>query len=238
MIKPNRTSIQKQEKKLGEFIEKKYQVLIEEMIGLAGRVVKSEQSTIIQYLVSLSATAIEEKIREVSIDVFQKEAMKAYKGMSLGVGFNVVNKMSLDYIANRNQYTLGTRKTTVDKMTALFTDVINNNKTLDEAVEMIENNYSVSANRARFIATNELGHAFVQGTDMSLRRISTENVDINFEKRWNTVNDSRVTQGCRHNENEGWVPMEHTYADIDGMGGGKTPPRFIGCRCTLDYNTK
>lgn len=235
ILKRRRGSISKNEKKLENAIYKRFQIIEKEMISLLKNTIKSEKDGLIDVLLTLGLNEAIQEIKDISVEVYIAEAIRTADQVGVGISMDLLNKGALSYISSREQFILGTKETTKKNLVELFSDIIQGGKTLDEGVKEMQSTYWLSRRRAELIATNELGHAYVQGTRATLKRLSaTENLDI--KKRWNNVGDARVTKGCSHNENIGWVPENYDYPNIDGLGGGDAPPRFIGCRCTLDYD--
>ncbi|MBN1165498.1 MAG: hypothetical protein JXA44_00025 [Methanospirillaceae archaeon] len=48
----------------------------------------------------------------------------------------------------------------------------------------------------------------------------------NVLKRWSTMGNDRVSDGCQANEAAGWIPNKEEFPS-----GHMQPPRFPGCRC-------
>lgn len=107
----------------------------------------------------------------------------------------------------------------------------------DRIARSISNMYSEMAvgrpqqhidSRAHLIAVTELGNAYEQGSAIVARELQDGGMPM--EKAWLTVGDNRVSDGCRDNEAQGWIPLIATFAS-----GHDRPLRFPGCRCTALY---
>lgn len=85
--------------------------------------------------------------------------------------------------------------------------------------------------RAHLIAVTELGNAFEDGSLGAARRMAQ--MGLEMEKKWLTVGDNRVSDGCRDNQAEGWIPLDQQF-----RSGHDRPLRFPGCRCTALYQRK
>lgn len=85
--------------------------------------------------------------------------------------------------------------------------------------------------RAHLIAVTELGNAFEDGSLGAARRMAA--MGLEMEKKWLTVGDSRVSDGCRTNQAAGWIPIDDAFPS-----GHDRPLRFPGCRCTALYQRK
>ena len=82
--------------------------------------------------------------------------------------------------------------------------------------------------RAHLIAITEAGQAYEAGSNMVVRDL--QEAGLAMEKKWLTVGDDRVSQGCRDNAAEGWIPYSQAFGS-----GHQHPLRFPGCRCTTLY---
>lgn len=85
--------------------------------------------------------------------------------------------------------------------------------------------------RAHLIAVTELGNAFEDGSLAAARRMAA--MGLEMEKKWLTVGDNRVSEGCQVNQNAGWIPLDQPFPS-----GHDRPLRFPGCRCTALYQRK
>lgn len=85
--------------------------------------------------------------------------------------------------------------------------------------------------RAHLIAVTELGNAFEDGSLGAARRMAQ--MGLEMEKKWLTVGDNRVSEGCRTNQAAGWIPIDQAFPS-----GHDRPLRFPGCRCTALYQRK
>lgn len=85
--------------------------------------------------------------------------------------------------------------------------------------------------RAHLIAVTELGDAYEAGSQMVVRDL--QDAGLQMEKSWLTVGDNRVSDGCRSNEAEGWIPFAQAHGS-----GHQHPLRFPGCRCTELYRRR
>ena len=80
--------------------------------------------------------------------------------------------------------------------------------------------------RAELIAVTEIGQAYIDGQLDNAQRLVDRGAQI--EKSWLTVGDDRVSDGCRFNADQGWIPLAQTF-----RSGHAAPLRFPGCRCAL-----
>lgn len=85
--------------------------------------------------------------------------------------------------------------------------------------------------RAELIAVTEIAKAFVDGQLLAGQRLRSAGIEM--EKRNLTVGDERVSDGCKANQEAGWIPLESAFPS-----GHQGPPRFPGCRCSLQMRRK
>lgn len=82
------------------------------------------------------------------------------------------------------------------------------------------------ANRAVLVAVTELANAYCEGNNQVGQHL--QDSGLQMMKAWQTLDDDRVSDGCRKNEQAGWIPFKDKFPS-----GDIHPPRFPGCRC--DY---
>ncbi len=82
--------------------------------------------------------------------------------------------------------------------------------------------------RAHLIAVTEAGNGYEEGNLAVVRDL--EDAGLRMEKKWLTVGDDRVSDGCQANQAEGWIPVAQAF-----QSGHARPLRFPGCRCTTEY---
>lgn len=82
-------------------------------------------------------------------------------------------------------------------------------------------------NRATLVAVTEVGQAYMDGNnqvyDLFMR------MGMPMVKRWDTMGDERVSDGCAANEEQGWLHYDDMFAS-----GDPSPLRFPGCRCGIE----
>lgn len=235
ILKTDRDSINVREQELADQIYQKWQLILSEFENLAEQVFKNVSDPIIAYIVALTAQNITQDIQEMSLDVFLEQAEKTSNTLNFGFSFDLANKQALQFLQERQQYMAGIHNTTKETILNLYIRGVKGEKTLQEIIKELQNTYWLSRRRAELIATNELGTAYVEGTARQIRQIGLE-TGAKVMKKWDHVEDSRVTKGCRHNQSLGWMDENFVYPNTDGLGGGQQPPRFIGCRCTMLYD--
>lgn len=82
--------------------------------------------------------------------------------------------------------------------------------------------------RAHLIAVTEVGNAYEAGNSIVIEDLQDSGLEM--EKSWLTTGDDRVSDGCRENAEDGWIPYDEPHSS-----GDMHPLRFPGCRCTELY---
>lgn len=85
--------------------------------------------------------------------------------------------------------------------------------------------------RGHLVAITEMGNAYEAGSAVVIDDLQA--AGLVMEKKWLTVGDNRVSDGCDANQNEGWIPYSQAF-----QSGHARPLRFPGCRCTALYRRK
>jgi hypothetical protein len=85
--------------------------------------------------------------------------------------------------------------------------------------------------RAHLIAITEVGEAYEHGNMIVAEDLVATGLEM--EKRWVSMGDDRVSDGCRENEREGWIPLGQAH-----KSGHQRPLRFPGCRCSEHVRRK
>lgn len=85
--------------------------------------------------------------------------------------------------------------------------------------------------RAHLIAVTESGNAYEAGNSIVVADL--QDAGLQMEKKWLTVGDDRVSDGCQDNQGQGWIPFAQSF-----QSGHMQPLRFPGCRCTTLYRRR
>lgn len=82
--------------------------------------------------------------------------------------------------------------------------------------------------RGHLVAITEMGNAYEAGSAVVIDDLQA--AGLVMEKKWLTIGDNRVSDGCRDNQAAGWIPYDDSFPSGDAR-----PLRFPGCRCTTLY---
>ena len=80
--------------------------------------------------------------------------------------------------------------------------------------------------RAHLVAVTETGNLYVEANMQTAREI--QDMGLPIEKKWATVGDDRVSDGCNANAAVGYIPLNDPFPS-----GHMQPLRFPGCRCDI-----
>lgn len=239
-VTPKNKKLKDREEALVDFIVTRFNKYKKEFISFAETLDYSKKSVseeIINIIVRSIGAEIITEINKQSLKTYQEQQIDIENQIGLELNFAIKNKQAEQYIMERQDTLIKINTTTQNRIQQLLLQVVRTDITLSGMVTKINQSFFLDRKRAELIATNELGTAFVEGNQRTMRSLAVEN-GFRYLKKWDSVSDSNVTQGCRHNEGLGWVPENYDYPNIDGLGGGEQPPRFIGCRCTLIYDVE
>jgi hypothetical protein len=84
--------------------------------------------------------------------------------------------------------------------------------------------------RAELIARTETGNAANHAQIEYTRQLQREGKLGDTQKRWSTVGDNVVSEGCENNEMAGWIDINDEFPS-----GHDRPLRFPGCRCACQF---
>ena len=128
-------------------------------------------------------------------------------------------------------------ETTRNEMATIVRNSMENNWSYNQTAKEIASRFSQFAvgkpqqhieSRAHLVAVTEVGNSYEQGSLMLAEELQSEG--LTMEKYWHNIGDDRVSDGCRLNTDEGWIPIDQLHAT-----GDMKPLRFPGCRCVELY---
>jgi hypothetical protein len=181
------------------------------------------------------------EVAEILEDATLTSYVFAYQGVATTLNFKInlerVNKQAITEVQKRKEFANSMKKYTKVKLYDSLEQALTGGVSYEDYLKQSEEIFVLSKDRARKIAIHEIGSVYVSSTANAVRDYQLETGAV-ILKRWNSVSDNRVTEGCQHNESLGYVSQDFIYPNIDGLGGGTEPPRFVGCRCALDYDVQ
>ena len=166
-------------------------------------------------------------------------AMIAEMGMSLK--FDLKNPRAVDYLREYGaDQVKGINETTREYLQTLITQAAEEGWSYKRTAEAIIERFEEFAvgkpqahidSRAHLIAVTETGNAYEEGNRILAKDL--QDAGIEMEKFWSTVEDGKVSGGCRENEAAGWIRIDQEFPS-----GHQRPLRFPGCRCECRYRRK
>ena len=157
-------------------------------------------------------------------------------GVIFGIRFDLKNPRAVAYLeAHGAELVTGIDETTRDYIRTVLVEGTSKGWSYDQIAKRITERYREFAvgrpqkhidSRAHMIAVTEVGNAYAEGNLQVAQGLAE--AGLKMEKSWNTVGDNRVSELCRGNEAEGWIPLEQTFAS-----GHMRPLGHPACRCDL-----
>lgn len=177
----------------------------------------------IQNAVQLSLmSAAEELIGELEVDY----------------SFSLKNPRAVAYLEDHGaELVKGINATTRDYLKTLITEGVDGGWSYNRMAKAITDRFADFAvgrpqehieSRAHLVAVTETGNAFEAGNAIVANDLKA--AGLKMEKKWSTIGDDRVSDGCRENERAGWIALDEEFPS-----GDMHPLRFPGCRCTVLY---
>lgn len=147
---------------------------------------------------------------------------------------NVPNKRAVDYASkNAAKAVSGINDTTRNEIARIIQNGVDSGTSYGDIAKAIKSKFSEFAvpqpqkhiaNRGVLVAVTELANAYCQANYEVGEELQKSG--IKMMKAWQTLEDDRVSDGCRANQDSGWIEFETPFPS-----GDQTPPRFPGCRC-------
>lgn len=198
----------------------------DDWVGIYDDVAKTTEQLFInpiQRAVQLSlAAAAEELIGELDVDY----------------SFTLKNPRAIAYVEEHGAALVkGISETTRGYIRTVIRDGVDSGWSYNRIAEELTSRFSDFAvgrpqdhieSRAHLIAVTEVGNAYEEGNTIVINDLV--DAGLVMEKSWSTVGDDKVSDGCKANEREGWIPVDEEH-----QSGDMHPLRFPGCRCTELY---
>lgn len=167
---------------------------------------------------------------------FESGAAEAIFGVGADIAFDLKNPRAVEWFTeNGARLITQVNETTRFQIKRIVRKAIDEGWSYDRAARNITKRFSEFAtgkpqlhidSRAHLVAVTESAMAYEAGAMEAGRQMQA--VGIVLEKKWSTTGDSRVSDGCLANEDQGWIDLDEPFES-----GHDAPPRFPGCRCAV-----
>lgn len=187
------------------------------------------------FLSSLSKSSTPSESASVSEDLLLQEAPKVLNVKSDKTGWVSLPNLRARAYAKKHaaeavsQINDVTRK----EIARIVNDGVKSGSSYNDIAKAIKSKFEEFAvpspqkhipNRAVLVAVTELANAYCEGNAQVGDYLQSNGVKM--MKAWQTLEDDRVSDGCKENEQAGWIPIDKEFPS-----GHMHPPRFPGCRC-------
>lgn len=160
-----------------------------------------------------------------------------------GISYRIDNPKARQILESRKDFELSNREGNIDSTTKkrikeVLVSANISGESYNETAKKIEglsDSGVFSKARGKLIAVREIGLAYEEGKAQVMNDFKSQFPDRQVLKKWQTVNDSRVTPTHRENQSLGWVDLSFVY---DATGGDTEAPASDNprCRCFMRHD--
>lgn len=204
-------------------------------MGLQEAALPNDVEEMIQALLG----AVAEEFREAIADALIATAARAYAQSLIG-GIGISFDLSVEVltaIMGEQAAALITQinETTRNIVKAILVDGVEQSQSYSSIAKTLRDTFvdfgalqpqQHIRDRATLIAVTEIGNAYTEAQMQAA--LDMQAAGLVMEKSWLTVQDDRVSDGCRANESVEWILLDSLFPS-----GHLRPLRFPGCRCAL-----
>lgn len=187
------------------------------------------------FLSSLSKSSTPSESASVSEDPLLQEAPKVLNVKADKTGWVSLPNLRARAYAKKHAAEAVTQinDTTRKEIARIVSDGVKSGTSYNDIAKAIKSKFEEFAvpspqkhipNRAVLVAVTELANAYCEGNAQVGDYLQSNGVKM--MKAWQTLEDDRVSDGCKENEKAGWIPIDKEFPS-----GHMHPPRFPGCRC-------
>lgn len=205
-------------------------------VWLAGAVEQSRDLGCTEwFLSSLSKSSTPSESASVSEDPLLQEAPKVLNVKADKTGWVSLPNLRARAYAKKHAAEAVTQINDVTRkeIARIVSDGVKSGSSYNDVAKAIKSKFEEFAvpspqkhipNRAVLVAVTELANAYCEGNAQVGDYLQSNGVKM--MKAWQTLEDDRVSDGCKENEKAGWIPIDKEFPS-----GHMHPPRFPGCRC-------
>lgn len=187
------------------------------------------------FLSSLSKSSTQSESASVSEDPLLQEAPKVLNVKADKTGWVSLPNLRARAYAKKHAAEAVTQINDVTRkeIARIVSDGVKSGASYNDIAKAIKSKFEEFAvpspqkhipNRAVLVAVTELANAYCEGNAQVGDYLQSNGVKM--MKAWQTLEDDRVSDGCKENEQAGWIPIDKEFPS-----GHMHPPRFPGCRC-------
>jgi hypothetical protein len=239
MVRPNGRKLRRKEKKLENTVFKDFEnqreyIVREYRKKLAKKGIDDDIDDIFD---ELDDTIMIDHVIESAEDTIKFGAnyrIGKEKLGRFGIKFDLDHPLAVEYLQTDRPLVLAKMKdTTKDLIKPLLKEAVEKGTSPQELADLLSENFAFSRERSLMIAVNETGHAYEYGNQIPMQDLAEEGYTV--KKKWQTVNDDRVTEECRANQAMGWIDIDENFDSGDSEPPREGNPR---CRCTTLWEFK
>lgn len=142
--------------------------------------------------------------------------------------FNLANPRAVAWFHEHGgsvDYIKGIQQTTGDQIRTIIEEGLKKGQSYTQTAKQISEQFDeFSRSRAQRIAVYETAQAYEQGNMLFAQSLKDDGIEM--EKFYQTSEDDRVSELCRGNQDDGWIPIDQYH-----KSGVQEPPGHLNCRC-------
>jgi len=177
-----------------------------------------------------------EPIDELAAAALEAGALATLKDLGMVAAFNLENPRAVTYLKNYGaKLVKQVNETTRDYIKTVVTQGVEQGWSYNKIAAAITERYKEFAvgrpqehidSRAHLIAVTESGNAYSEST--LIVGMDLSDAGIEMVKSQLTVGDLKVSEECRANSAQGWIPINQEF-----QSGHQRPLIHPACRCSL-----
>ncbi len=234
----------KNEKRMRREVEREFKKIAKKLAKLVELAGLGETKWLFEDILKISVKSMEDvvgvvvKFARKSVKVWQRESNKKY---DLWIKFDVLNEWAVKYLRQIDSLHLSLAKWSISRTTEQgIARIIANGTTqwktpkeiADDILKQVDHGIFSPA-RAEMISIRELWNAYEFWKYQPMEEFKAR-TGRQVMKRWQTVNDDRVTPSHMDNQRQWRILLNEAFAGTwDQLAPASNNPR---CRCTTLYN--
>ena len=204
-----------------------------------GHYLESIGGDIFSRLMDIIFTATQQEMNEAiklpAAEIVKRAGDNLINQLDLAVAFDVKNPEAVSWLGNHAaEMVTKVNETTRSQIASIVTQSVDEGWSYNRTAKEIRGRFNEFAvgkpqlhiqSRAHLVAVTESANAYEYSTYQTAKGL--QSMGLQMEKSWLTVGDSRVTEECHANQEQGWLDIDKQF-----QSGSMNQQRFPGCRCT------